>query len=82
MSLIVLIPMFVVVFTASVWALGDPEPAKYIMALCIAILCVIAVSRQPEIIGLLGIPYQALAIAMLVSGLIWLFLQYRKPGGK
>jgi hypothetical protein len=78
MALIVLIPMFIATFIACTWALGDLGPAKYLSALGVALLCVIAVARQPNIIGLLEISYQALAITMLAIGLIWVFLQLRK----
>lgn len=78
MAYIVLIPMFMVTFVACMWAFGDLGLPKYLLAFCVALLSVLAVVRQPELIRSLEIPYQALAITMLMIGLIWICMHVHK----
>ena len=82
MSLIVLAPMFVTMLLICVFAFADLGPMRFLLGLCAGLLCVLGVASQPWIIRLVEIPYQALGLAVLLIGALWVFMQLGKWGGK
>jgi len=72
MAFIVLAPAFVVLIVVCLWTFREAGPIRYILALCVALLCLLGVARRPGILAALQIPYQALALALLLMGILWI----------
>ncbi len=78
MGFLILLLMFAVVLVVCIRALGELEPCKYLLAVCVALVCIISVAREPRIIRSLEVPYQALALTVLLLAVLWTGIQISK----
>ena len=77
-QMIALSAFFVILFLVCVWGLGWLGQTKYFVAICVGLLAVHAVARQPGIIRLLEVPYQALALTVILMGIVWIVTHIRE----